>query len=94
MSNLSVLHMDPENELNLGQWETVLEHWKHFPFWELSGALRAMWESPPGLCLILPFTSVCYISGKELTGLKGWVQLEEKASFSVFEGLREYSCFH
>lgn len=41
--NLSVLHVDPENELNsLGQWEAVLEHWKYFPFWELSSALRAM----------------------------------------------------
>lgn len=44
------------------------------------------------LVFSLPFPPVCFISGKELTGLKGWIQVEEKVSF--FEGLGEYSCFH
>ena len=34
MSNLNVSHVDSENELNsLGQWEAVLEDWKHFSSW-------------------------------------------------------------
>lgn len=46
------------------------------------------------LMFSLPFPPVCYISGKELTGLKGWVQVEEKASLSFIEDVGEYGCFH
>lgn len=40
------------------------------------------------LLLRLPLLPVCFIPSKELSGLKGWVQLEEKASFCFFEGLK------
>lgn len=35
------------------------------------------------LVFSLPFPPVCFISGKELTGLKGWIQVEEKVSLSL-----------
>lgn len=59
-----------------------------FLYWE--GEVReSSW-----LVFSLPFPPVSFISGKELTGLKDWIQVEEKVSLSFFEGLGEYSCFH
>lgn len=40
-------------------------------------------REPSWLVFSLPFPPMCYISGKELTGLKDWIQLEEKMSLSL-----------
>lgn len=86
--------MDPENELNsLGEWEAVLEHWK-LPFPGIFRSLEGYMREPSWPVFNLVFYFCVFYLCRELTGLIGWIQLEEKASFSVFEGLREYSCFY
>lgn len=54
--------MDPANESHAsGRWDVAWEHWKHFSFWGLYCALRAVWGGSPTSPLVCLFL-LCEIS--------------------------------